>query len=370
MKIYLSFIFILVFIFSAFGQTPSAAPAQSNASERPKSKSFGSSLKRFEGKNSQKEKHDKRAADAQTDDEVIRVKTDLVVNSILVVNEKGNAVAGLGKDDFIITEDEKMQEVKVFSFGDDNSISRSIVLIIDYSGSLHPFIKTSVNAAKVLVDKLRPQDRMAIVTDDVKLLADYTNDKKLLNRKLESLLDKANEPEARMGWFSGHSLAYSALLATLQELFSKEDISPIVILQTDGDELQVLKPMEDEVLRNSRMGQGVERKFGLEDIYEAVEKSKATIYGIIPGIKMLGKRQTILSSITVKSGGYTSFLETPENADSIYSDILKVINNRYIIGYYSTNQERNERRRKVKVEIKGHPEFKILGRTSYIVAEQ
>lgn len=223
MKTYLSLIFILTFIFSVYGQTPTAAPTENQAEGKPKLKNFGSSLKKFESKNGQKDTEDKPLANTQIDDEVIRIKTDLVVNNILVVNEKGNAVKGLSKDDFIISEDEKMQEVKVFSFGDDNSISRSIVLIIDYSGSLHPFIKTSVAAAKVLVEKLRPQDRMAIVTDDVKLLADYTNDKTLLNRKLESLINKANDPEAMRGWFGGHSLGYSALLATLQELFDKED---------------------------------------------------------------------------------------------------------------------------------------------------
>lgn len=52
------------------------------------------------------------------------------------------------------------------------NVPRTIVLIIDYSGSQLPFIKNSVAAAKVLVDKLGPKDLMAIVTDDVELLLD------------------------------------------------------------------------------------------------------------------------------------------------------------------------------------------------------
>ena len=43
------------------------------------------------------------------------------------------------------------------------------MLIIDYSSSQRPYIENSIAAAKTLVDKLRPNDQMAIVTDDVEL---------------------------------------------------------------------------------------------------------------------------------------------------------------------------------------------------------
>jgi len=45
------------------------------------------------------------------------------------------------------------------------TVPRSIILIIDYSPSQFAYIKDSIEAAKVLVDKLKPRDRMAVVTD-------------------------------------------------------------------------------------------------------------------------------------------------------------------------------------------------------------
>jgi hypothetical protein len=41
-----------------------------------------------------------------------------------------------------------------------------------------------VEAAKILVDQLGPRDIMAVVTDDVKLLVDFTRDLALERQKL------------------------------------------------------------------------------------------------------------------------------------------------------------------------------------------
>jgi hypothetical protein len=97
----------------------------------------------------------------------------------------------------------------------------------------------SVDAAKTLVDKLGPPDRMAVVTDDIKLLTGFTQNKDELKSKLESLKKKARNSDARGGWFRGHSNQFSALMATLRELFTAEDERPVVIFQTDGDELSL-----------------------------------------------------------------------------------------------------------------------------------
>jgi hypothetical protein len=83
-----------------------------------------------------------------------------------VLDPRGNPVTDLTGEDFLISEDDKPQQIGLFSPGDSKNISRSIVLIIDYSGSQYPFLQSSIAAAKLLVDKLTPRDQMAIVTDD------------------------------------------------------------------------------------------------------------------------------------------------------------------------------------------------------------
>src|SRR5438477_1576728 len=385
--------------------------AQSN--DKPKLIDFGSSLKNLKWEPNQNsavetESRAKPTRDS-TEDDVVKVETALVVNDLLVLDARGNPVPGLTAKDFAITEDGKPQEVGMFSLGDSANVPRSIVLIIDYSGSLLPYINMSIDAAKTLVDQLGPKDRMAVVTDDIKLLADFTQDKLELKSKVESLKKKALDDDARHGWFRGYSLQFSALLATLRELFDNEDLRPVVIFQTDGDELVLLQPqVADSALS------GIARNFSVNDVYKTAEKSRATIYTVIPGLKLLGlseaeqyerlmrasddrvttqaahrrkipksaqkrgvsdvianlkrtlvAQQSTLAVISTISGGWTSFLEDPSQANEIYSHIFSDINRRYLVGYYPTNKEHDGKRRKVIISVRDHPEYIVMGRRAY-----
>ncbi len=302
-----------------------------------------------------------------------------------------------------------MQKIGSFSRGDSKTIPRSIVLLIDYSVSQLPYIKTSIEAAKTLVDQLNPNDRMAIVTDDVQLLVDFTSDKEILKARLESL--KTN---ALSGKF-GRSEQYDALMATLNELFNEEDLRPIVIFQTDGDQLNDLT---GDTPSNPYLPK---RKYTFADLLTATEKARGTVYSIIPGIRLVGlsedeqlkkakldwknrdeaavelrrlnnlparnsgstisdtslsryvahwlRMQLALTGLAKYTGGWVDFLEQPDQANEVYKRILTDINQRYIIGYYPTNRTRDGGRRKVSIEVRGHPEYVVWGRKTYFAPE-
>ena len=421
--------------------------AQSPAREKPTLKDFGSSLKRLKWDPTKKAavetKSNEDKANNSNPEDVVRVETSLVVSDVLVLDGHGRSVQGLKRDDFLVIEDAKPQTVGMFSLGDNATVPRSIVLIIDYSSSQLPFINTSIAAAKMLVDKIAPIDRMAIVTDDVELLQDFTNDKQNLKDKLESLRKRISSwdtPNSSPRQHFGRSAQYSALLATLREMFDEEDQRPIIIFQTDGDEAALLRnpitvrqvpPNLPEDLRKEAERalsnwqedqRNKPREFSLNDVYRAVETSRAIIYTVIPGFQLLGlsfeeqiakmkaeqerrlqswnvrlpdhsrtdvlkreqdrwartppearryevgeeiKVQASLAVVPTISGGWTAFLEDPSQADEIYSRIFSDINRRYIVGYYPTNKEHDGKRRKVNVEVRGHPEYMVMGRKSY-----
>lgn len=159
----------------------------------------------------------------------------------------------------------------------------------------------------------------------------------------------------------------------------------------------------------------------MRDIYRAAEKSRATIYTVVPGFQLITrtpeervalrkrtvemrinqtlsivsknlrakvkeenarwrvlspanlafgaqeavKVQTALAAVAPRTGGWTEFLETPEQAEGIYNRIFADINQRYIIGYYPTNKEHDGKRRKIKFEVRGRPDYYIVGRNYY-----
>jgi VWFA-related protein len=437
---------IRVFIVGIAISLALSAPLTSAQSrEKPKLKDFGSSLKKLKWdplKNEVRD-NDRNGQDGRPDDvDVVRIDTSLVVSEILVIDRQGRTVQGLKATDFNIIEDGMLQQVGHFLLGDNRSLPRSIVLIIDYSGSQFPYIRDSVAAAKVLVDKLGPLDRMAIVTDDVELLVDFTNDKTNLKKKLDSLAQKSFGAEGFLGLGGtrrqfGKSAQYSALMATLREAFDEEDQRPIIIFQTDGDEAMYLRnsivtpsvppgvpselfaTIQEEVEQRKKLQRDGMTEFSLDDVYHAVEKSRATIYTVIPGAKLAGmtpdqlvqalkaederavakmmptlnkktretfiarenarnkivpievlraraeekaRVQEALVNVAPLTGGWTDFLEFPSQAQAIYSRIMSDMNQRYIVGYYPANKERQGKRRKINFEVKGHPEYTILGR--------
>src|SRR6185295_7057123 len=137
--------------------------AQSPPREKPKLKDFGSSLRKLKW---DPEKKQVVVTDQSTrneradDDDVVRIETSLVTADVLVTDKQGRPVRDLKAADFSISEDGVTQQIGHFVLGDNSSLARTIVLIIDYSRSQFPYITDSIEAAKVFVNKLGPNDRM------------------------------------------------------------------------------------------------------------------------------------------------------------------------------------------------------------------
>src|SRR5918999_461796 len=114
---------------------PGLAFAQTR--EKPKLKDFGSSLKKLKWDPQKNSTTD--TSTSSDDEDVIKIETSLVVSELLVLDKQGRPVEGLKQSDFVITEEGTPQQVGHFLLGDNRSLPRSIVLIIDYSGSQFPY---------------------------------------------------------------------------------------------------------------------------------------------------------------------------------------------------------------------------------------
>jgi VWFA-related protein len=419
--------------------------SQAQQRDKPKLKDFGASLKKLKWDAQKNETVITQQASSNGEDDVIHIETSLVTSDVLITDRQGRPVHDLKATDFAISEDGVPQQIGHFVLGDNVNLSRSIVLIIDYSRSQFPYISDSIAAAGVLVDQLGPNDRMAIVTDDVDLLVDFTNDKRELKRGLESLLERNRGANSFLGVGGkrprfGRSAQFSALMATLNEAFDDEDQNPVIVFQTDGDELEylrnssivyevpaglppeILREVQEEVEQKRRLQRSLMTEFSLDDVYRAAEKSRATIYSIIPRTRLLDltqdeqikrlaaedsrsvatwaeassgkarnnfkvleeqrrkkltpeilqaridqelKIQRALVDLAKLSGGWAEFLETKSQTATIYNRILADLNLRYIIGYYPTNKDHDGKKRHITIEVKGHPEYIISSRKSY-----
>lgn len=387
-----------------------AAPSPITAQSKEKPSPFGSSLK-----SEAKEQTGQKPIEADSQLEVVRVDTSLVTLDLLVKDSAGSRyITGLTKDDFVITEDNQPQTLTSLTVGDDAArLPRSIVLIFDRSQSQFAYLDASIEAAKALVNQLAPSDEMAIVTDDVELAIGFTKDKKKLKKTLDSLRKLSIE-----GYVT-RSKQFSALLATLRELIDAERKRPIIIFQTDGDEAvrwadqrpvaydlnTVYSEVENSrvkiytVIPNIRLidvpEEDIPRRFELMTERQRLARSKYkdmwfgmerhppkpstnstpnTSFKLPEHLRQayferakdnLIKGQTAAARVADLTGGWTSFLESEEQAGEVYRRILEDINHRYIVSYYPTNKTFDGKLRKVRIEVRGHPEYVVEGRTSY-----
>ena len=101
---------------------------------------FGSSLDRLRWDEQKKAAVEQQGREERTADaETLRIETLFAVFDTMVVDKQGRYITGLTKADFEVSEDGQPQEVASFSLGDGLTLPRSIVLIIDHSGSQFPY---------------------------------------------------------------------------------------------------------------------------------------------------------------------------------------------------------------------------------------
>jgi Ca-activated chloride channel family protein len=97
------------------------------------------------------------------DDDVIRVESRLVIVPVSITDSNGQPVLNLTKDDFLVNEENKRQEIAQVS--DAEKVPLEIALLFDVSASTDAMFKfEQETAAKFLREVMRPDDRATIFT--------------------------------------------------------------------------------------------------------------------------------------------------------------------------------------------------------------
>jgi len=119
--------------------------------------------------------------------QTIKLGVDLVVLDALVLNKRtGRLISGLRKDDFTIFEDGVRQQITNFSQG---ALPLSIVILIDTSSSVWPFIKQIRQNALDALEQLKADDEVALIATAARteVVQDFTSDKRLVAEKIKNL---------------------------------------------------------------------------------------------------------------------------------------------------------------------------------------
>ena len=284
-------------------------------------------------------------------DETVRINSDLVTVLATVTPPAGLKAGMLTRDDFEILEDGVKQEVS--DFVRDSDAELRMVMIFDTSLSVAPRIKFEQRAAARFFERvMRQQDQAALfsVDTEVAVVQDFTSRVSQLTRATKLLRAK------------GATSLYDAIYLAAEYLKPTKG-RHIIVLITDGGDTTSAKDLKAALA--------------------ATHDADAVIYAVFTGnlsaslnVQDLAAERA-LATLTTETGGevYRPRIspeatddqiddQSIKELDGVFERLAEQMRTQYLLGFYSTNETRDGKYRKLTVKVK-KTGFAVRARTGY-----
>jgi VWFA-related protein len=278
----------------------------------------------------------------------IRVQVNLV-NLFATVRDKHKAiVTGLKQDDFQVYEDGQLQEITYFSA--ESNLPITLGMLIDTSGSEYYMLAGEKDAgSRFLTRVLRKGDLAMVMTfdTDVDLLADFTDDRGMLNRAINRA--QINAPSGGMiaqgplpSSGTGGTNFYDAVYLAAHDKLSSEAGRKAVIVLTDAEDTG--------------------SKLNLQDAIEAAQRTDTVVHILL--VAADGGDQSVAKRLTDDTGGRMIVVRSEKNLEAAFDQISEELRSQYTVGYSPSNKKHDGSYRKIKVEMK-NKDYSVLTRRGY-----
>lgn len=310
-------------------------------------------------------------ASKPTEDEVVRVETNLVTTPVSVLDRSGRFIANLRKRDFKIFEDGVAQDITYFQSSEQPF---TVILMIDTSPSTRYAIDDIHYAALTFVNQLRPNDKVMVAAFDsrLRMLTEQpTNEKQTIFAAIY---------KSQFG--SGTSLYDSVDLVANLDLVNAPGRKAIVIF-TDGvdttsrraDYMSSIASVEEVDALVYPIRYDTQRKNG-------DPAQVAQMYGVQlpPGVMVqLGRGQSdaeyakgksYLETLATNSGGRIFEADTIPNLEAAFAGVAEELRRQYSIGYYASEDGKPGDRKRIKIEVARPPKAIVRAKTTYVVRDK
>jgi Ca-activated chloride channel family protein len=272
-------------------------------------------------------------AQAQDQDEVINVESNLIVLNVTVTDARGAYVHGLTKTDFQVFEDEKSQPISTFSVED---TPFAVAILLDSSGSMEGRMTLARAAAIRFLDSLRENDVAAVYRfySKIELMQDFSS-----SRDLTSLAYGVKA--------EGLTLLNDAIKRAAQDLAKRSEKRKAILVLSDGADY------------GSRASQN--------QALDAALDADVTIYTVeISSTEThpAARPTASLRAFANKSGG--RYISTPggQALREAFQEISEELSNQYTIGYQMPAGARDGKWRTIAV-TSSRPALKLRTRDGY-----
>lgn len=311
--------FVCLVILTAMGwaqnSTPPAAPPASTSTQTPAIQS----------------------KDDESDDFVFKKEVEEVVLHAIVVDDHNHLVTDLGRDNFAVYEDGKLQQLTSFHR---ERVPVALGILIDNSGSMLPKRAKVNEAALRLVDASEQEDRVFVVNfgEDAFLDQDYTQDV----AKLRAALQRVET--------HGSTALYDAIIAAVDHLNRTSPVEKKVLLVvTDGRD-NASQATFQQVLRKLQAKNGpVLYTIALAQDQQRDDRDRQS-----------------LDRLCTQTGGTAFFPSSLDEVESMASAIARDIRSQYVIGYRSSNPHTPGLYHSIQVQaLGGSTRLRVATRAGY-----
>lgn len=272
----------------------------------------------------------------------ISVDVNLVVLHLTVRNKKGGFVAGLGRENFRVFEDNRPQTIQFFQHED---VPVAVGLIVDNSGSMRPKRADVTAAALDFVRTSNPQDEMFIVNFNERTRLGLPDTELFTARRVE-LEEALNGVPA-----AGKTALYDAIELGIDHLKHAHHDKKVLVVISDGGDNASGHTLGD-VLGSAARSDVIIYTVGLFDEFDEDRN---------PGV---------LKRIARASGGEAFLPDQTSEVVPICERIAEDIRNQYTIGYRPADTGLNGGYRTIKVTAMGaHGEkYPVRTRAGYVAS--
>lgn len=282
-----------------------------------------------------KDKNEPGAGAASFKSDVATVSLD-----VAVLDNKGHFIPGIPRGNFRILEDNVPQQIASYAT---TEAPMTVCLVIEFSNLFQQYWSEAwyqtLSASYGFLETLKPEDYVAVVAYDMRpeILSDFSTDKRQALAAMQRL---------RIAAYSESNL-YDAVTDTAKRMTDIEGRKAIVLIASGVDTFSKLTfDKTRKILQEAGVPiYAIGLMQALRDWYDA-----RGYMGPIQRLDFL-QADNQMRTFAAETGGQAFFPRFYGEFPSIFRSIQQALRNQYSLTYQPTNQTRDGKFRKIKVEL-------------------
>jgi len=263
-----------------------------------------------------------------------------VTVDVAVLDNKGRFIPNIPRGNFRVLEDNAAQPITNFNMGE---APMTVCMVIEFSNLFQQYWSygwyETLTASYGFLETLKPEDYVAVVAYDLRpeILSDFSTDKRAAYEAMQRL---------RIAAYSESNL-YDALVDTADRMSEIEGRKAIVVIASGID---TFSKLTFDKTRRALQTAGVPvYAIGIMQYIRELYDARGWM-GPIQRLDFL-QADNQMRTFAKETGGQSFFPRFQGEFPGIFGQISQSLRNQYALAYQPTNQVRDGKFRKIKVEL-------------------